>query len=45
VVVVHLQLDPSSYDKLMVTEELEGVVPSTPGTTKWESAPQLAAAS
>ena len=35
VVVVHLQLDPSTYDKLMVTEEREGAVPSTPGTTKW----------
>lgn len=45
VVVVRLALDPSTYDKLLVTEEREGSVPTTPGATKWESSSQLAAAS
>ncbi|MEA2550415.1 MAG: hypothetical protein QOE25_184 [Actinomycetota bacterium] len=43
VVVLHLKLDPTTYDGLLVTEEHVGVVPTTPGPTKWESQPPTAA--
>lgn len=45
VVAFPLVLDPSSYDRVLVTEEREGSIPTTPGPTKWESSSQLAAAS
>ena len=45
VVAFRLALDPSSYDRVLVTEERQGSVPATPGATKWESSSQLAAAS
>ena len=45
VVVVHLFLDPTTYDNLLVTQERQGAVPTAPGPTKWESSPPLAAAS
>ena len=45
VVVVHLLLDPTTYDRLLVTEERVGSVPTTPGPTKWESSSPVAAAS
>lgn len=44
VVLLRLAFDPSTYDKVVVTEEPAGSVPTTPGQPKWESTPQLAAA-
>jgi hypothetical protein len=44
VVSLQLEFDPSTYDQVVVTEEPVGSVPGTPGPTKWESSPQLAAA-
>ena len=42
---IRLDLDPSAYDRLLVTEEQVDSTPSTPGPTKWVSAPHIAIAS
>lgn len=45
VVVLHLLIDPTTYDGILVTEERSGVIPATPGPTKWASSTPVAAAS